>query len=233
MPLDPSLDWQQFTVPTPRAITITSIRTSNLPSVAYSVTWSQRGKCSYRMTQLTNGAYVRPEATYLVPKHVLAGQGAGPWKPGDTITDANEQDPTQQTATPVTYTIQVADNDDYYWLLAVFNPKIAFNLRDTVDIVLNTGSVSSILTRTTSASDVSTSVVCRKQPTSTQMMTLLGRQGNVRMFDVYFASNQTLLPDRHVLRWTESGSPVIADIVSVTDSERIDVCQKVTVEVRP
>lgn len=222
-----------MTFPAYKSATLVSIRPSNLPNVTTNLTYTHWGRATYKVLQMCNGAYVKPEQTVLIPIDETDNVGStGPWQPGDTITVAGK-DPSDPNASTITYTIQVAMRDDYWWLLGVFNPKIAFNLRDTVDIVLNTGSVSSILTRTTSSSDVSTSVVCRKQPTSVQMMTLLGRQGNVRMFDVYFASNQTLLPDRHVLRWTESGSPVIADIVSVTDSERIDVCQKVTVEVRP
>jgi len=230
MPLDPATDYLKFTFPTPRAITMVSVRPSNLPNVTTAVSWSQRGGVNYKVRQMCNGAYVDPECSYLLSKHADTN-GAGPWKPGDTLTDANEQDPTQQTPTPVTYTVLRALADPYYWLLAVINPKICFNLRDTVDVVLKTQSVSTILTRQTTDSDVATGVVCRRQPTDVRMAVMMGRQDNDKMYDVFFASNFDLLPDRHVLRWTEGAATIIADVLSVTNAQRIDELMRATVRV--
>ena len=234
-------DWTRFRWPRP--ITMTSVRTSNLPSITFPVANAFRGKCSYRIMQATNGAYVRPEATYLIPKDPANSGGAGPFKPGDLLTDPLEVDatdsnphspdlPEQIDAVPVTYTVQLVENDEFYYLLAVFNPKITFNLRDTVDIVLNTTAISDILTRQTTASDVSTGVICRRQPVDIRMNVLSGHQDNDKIYDVFFATNQTLLPDRHVLRWTEGATTIVADIESVTNAGRIDELQRARVVVK-
>lgn len=222
---------------------MTSVRTSSPPDVTVSVANAFRGKCSYRIMQATNGAYVRPEATYLIPKDPGNSGGCGPWKPGDLLVDALEIDatdsnthspelPEQLDQTPVTYTVQLAENDEFHWLLAVFNPKICHNLRDTVDIVLNTQAISDILTRTTTASDVSTGVICRRQLVDIRMNVLSGHQDNDKIYDVFFATNQTLLPDRHILRWTEGASTIYGDIISVTNAGRVDELQRARVVVK-
>lgn len=234
MTLDPATDWKRINFPVPRPITITSARTANPPNVSFSVPWSQRGKCSYRMLTMTNGALVRPEAMYLVAKHVDNTGGAGPWKPGDTLTDANEQDPTQQTPTPVTYTIQLAESDDYYWMLAVFNPKIAFNLRDTVSVLLAEDVLTNNATRKTEfdTEDGGGTLSCRRQPTDVTLKTMLGRQYDSKMYDVFFATNRVLLPTVHVISWAEGAATIVADIVRVDQSDRIDVPMRAVVEVR-
>lgn len=232
MPLDPSTDYRRFTFPTPRAITMVSVRPSNLPNVTTAVSWSQRGKVSYRQQQLTNGALVRPECSYLLSRHADTN-GNGPWKPGDTLTDAAEVDPTGSGGAGVTYTVQTVESDDYYHFLSCFNPKIAFNLRDLVNIPVATDVLSTTATRTTTFANEATSVICRRQPTSTELKTMYGHQADSRMFDIFFAVNYAFQPRKHTISWTEGSDTIVADIVRVDQSDRIDVCQRVMVEVRP
>lgn len=229
--LNPALDWKKFSLMTNRAISITSVRPSNLPNVTVAIPFSQWGKQTNKQLQMTNGAYVRPEQSVLIPRHADNANAAGPFKPGDTITVA-ELNPVDGSAS-VTYVIQTVQMDDYYHFLGVFNPAIVFNLRDLVDIVPLTESVSTILTRNTADGAVVANQVCRRQPQDLRIATLQGRQGDLRRLDVFFAVAQTLSPKTHILRWTEGASTILADIVSVTNAERIDELQRVTVEVRP
>lgn len=228
MPLNPATDYTKFTFPTPRAITMVSVR--NTGNVTTSVSWSQRGKVSYRQQQLTNGALVRPECSYLLSRHADTN-GNGPWKPGDTLTDAAEVDPTG-SGTGVTYTVQTAECDDYYWMLSCFNPKICFNLKDTVDILVATDTLTTIGGRSSTFATAYSSVSCRRQPTDNSLKVLHGRQAESRMFDVFFNQNYDLLTKKHVLQWTEGSDTFTADIIAVNESDRIDVCMRAVVEVK-
>ena len=230
MPLDPALDWKKFTLMPWEAVSHISVRPSNPPNVTSSITYSTWGKVSYRQIQMTNGALVRPESSVLIPLHTDNPNGNVQAKSGDQVV-RTITNPVDGSST-ITFTIMTVDRDNYYQFWSVFNPAIAFNLRDTVDIMLATDVLSTTATRTSTFAASSSTVVCRRQPTETHLKVLHGRQADSRMFDVFFATNQTLQPKKHVLQWTEGSDTIVADIVSVDQSDRIDVCQRAVVEVR-
>ena len=62
---------------------------------------------------------------------------------------------------------------------------------------------------------------------------MYGHQADSRMLDIFFAVNYAFQPRKHTISWTEGSDTIVADIVRVDQSDRIDVCQRVMVEVKP
>lgn len=231
MPLDPATDWKRFSLMPWESISHVSIRPSNLPNVTSTIPYSTWGKITNRQLMQTNGALVRPESSVLIPRHTDNANGNVVAKPGDQVV-RTVTNPTDGSST-ITFTIQTVETDNYYQFWSVFNPAIAFNLRDLVNIPVATDVLSTTATRTTTFANEATSVICRRQPTSTELKTFYGHQADSRMFDIFFAVNYAFQPHKHTISWSEGSDTIVADIVRVDQSDRIDVCQRVMVEVRP
>lgn len=82
-----------------------------------------RRKLTNRELTASAGAAVRMESAFDVPMKLTTGYA---WKPGDTLTDADN----------VTYNIYTADKDPTtaFWSFVVYNPKIAYQLQHIIDV---------------------------------------------------------------------------------------------------
>lgn len=211
-----------------RSVSIVSVKNSgNDPAVTCN--YAVRGKVSFRILQALSAAVVRPECMYSIPMDVAPG----PWKPGDTLTDANQIDATSQTSPGVTYVVQLTEMDEGFWLLYCFNPKISFNLKDTCTIKVATdGGPNAIGMNPRTFADLYTSVPCRVQPTSSVWSMSHGRVGDLKTFDVYIASDYDLHPSKHIVTWTSGATTYEADVVNVQSRESVADLMAVTVELR-
>lgn len=224
MPIaDPTIMYQFFNAMGEwRTVTITS-QPGGSPSTV--CTKAIRGKAAFRTLQMFSASVVRPEAMYSIP-YTLA---SGPWKPGDTLTDANQVDATAQSSPGVTYTVMQADMDEGFWVLHVFNPKISYNLRDTATIQVATDTLTGIGTITRTFANLYANESCRIQPADSVWAMQHGRVGDNKTFDIYFANDYDLQPSKHIVVWGSNE----ADILNVRQRENFADLMVVTVALRP
>jgi hypothetical protein len=241
MALNPLKDWKKFRYPRP--ITMVSVRSSNLPSVAFEIPTAFRGVCKYSQPTPNNGAFVRPEATYLIPKDVDNPNGVGPWKPGDLLTDELELDPTsvnnfepnQIDATPTTYTVLVAENDEFYWFLYVFNPTIAYNLRNEMDIYNIEYDKDAAGAGVAVAQDlVYDGIKCRLQ-WSSGMPTIENNRSGVQHEATIYSSQRLYLKENYLIEIMDTSQETLwrFDVIEWVNPDRIDELMAIRVRVTP
>ena len=210
-----------------RTVSIISVRNSgNLPAV--SCTKAIRGKVPFKVLMRLSAAMVDPGAMYSIPIDLAPG----PWKPGDTLTDATQVDATSQTTPGVTYTILQADMDEAFWLLHCINPKLSYHLQDTGSIYEGTRSITGIGTTTVSTAALYANIACRIQPSVSSWAMQHNRVGDNKTFDVFIAADYDLQPSKHMFVWTSGANTYEADIVDVTSRESIVDLMKLTVTLR-
>lgn len=212
-----------------RSVAITSVKTASSNDPQVICTRAIRGAVSFKMLNMVSAAAVRPECIYSVP-YALA---PGPWKPGDLLLDSAQVDATGQSPPGVTYKIMLAMVDEGFWVLMCYNPRISYNLRDNINILVTTEGITSLGTRTETTSVLYTNEVCRIQPTSTNWSVAHGRIGDKKTFDVFLQAQYDLQPSKHLVTWTDSAGTYLADIINVTKRNDIDDLMTLTVEVRP
>lgn len=212
-----------------RTVTITSTGTGT-PIAPVTCTKAVRGNpMRFKTLQLISASMVRPECMYSVP----IALAAGPWKPGDTLTDANQVDATSSSSPGVTYTVYSAEMDEGFWILYCFNPKISFYLKDTCTIKVATDTLNALGDIERTFADLYTSVACRIQPSDSNWAMQHGRVGDLMVYDVYMVENYNLQPSKHIITWTVGADTFEADIRSVKGREDIADLTVFTVELRP
>jgi hypothetical protein len=215
-----------------RTVSLTSVRIGAGGNRQPVTVRAARGKPTWRVLQQTNGGLVSVAATYSVRKL----QAPGPWKPGDLLSDYDQEDATEQDKEGITYRVLTAEVDEGFWLLSVFDPKISWELRDTCTILAITEARTNARTRTTSNAAVPawTNLPCRIQPVSTEFQTLHGKVGDRRMFQVFLDADLSISPTTHLVQWTDpdTAATVTGDIRGVTMRGRIDEPMRLTVELR-
>lgn len=212
-----------------RTVTLTP-QTSAGAGTPVPCTKAIRGKVGFRTLQSFSASVVKPECSYSIP-YALA---PGPWKPGDTLTDANQPDGTAQASPGVTYTILSAEQDEGFWMLYCINPKISYGFKDTGKIQVATDNLTGIGTNARTFADTAyTNIACRIQPTESAWSMQHGRVGDKKVFDVYIAADYDLNPSKHIWVWTSGGNTYEADILAIRNRQNIADLMVLTVELRP
>lgn len=212
--------------------TIDIVRTTRTtPISTTNVTKAIRGKVGWRIINMLSSAMVIPECVYSVPVDLAAG----PFKPGDTITDSAQVDGTIASSPGVSYIIQHVELDEGFWMLYCFNPKLSYNLYDTVQIYTYGQTITDLGTRYVGSGDVSVfhaNEPARIQPSSSQWAIQHGRVGDKKLFDVFIANDYDIKPSRHLLSWVSGSNSVYADVVDVLQREKVDTLMQIVCEQR-
>ena len=219
-PLDHSQDYKANDWP--EAVTLAS---SPAFTTTQSVAKAFRGPLTNREYKSTEGAYVRMEAVFDVPMTLLDSYVP---KPGDKLTDSAS----------TVYRIYTADKDQTtaYYRLIVFNPTIAFSLRDSINIKETTetkddgGFRIANFTTVSGGSDLS----CRVQPEESDIQTVADRINTNKRFTIYLLDNFTfdLLPSKMVVEMPAAYGNAIADIERYADAKRVDELATLSVVLR-
>lgn len=223
MPLDLSDDYLCVDLYEP--VTITSRATavgSHIESIE--VARAFRRKLSYRELAASAGAAIRMETAIDVPMALTPGYT---WKPGDTLTDSEEN----------TYNIYIAESDPTtaFWSFVLYNPKIAYDLRHLVtwydhEKIKDASGASYSEGTHLLYSDISS----RVQWTTTTPSSYADRTGEDRRATIYSSQRLYLKHDSYA-QWTEPETDInyIFDIENWTMTERLDELMQINVVARP
>lgn len=220
----PLLDWDEFAA----SFVDFEEKTGNLTSVGKALPDVNvldipaiRGAVTSEMLAETDGAAVRPSASYQIRRSQLDVQP----KPGDLWDEGGE-----------TYRVQVVQWDDEFWLLGVYNPKIDANLRDLCSVYTAAEGETDAGTRYV-PSRVATfsNLLCRVQMVGSEPAEPHKKYGMLDTFDIYFDDNYAIFPDVHTIYFTHPfrNVSVHGDVVEVANMGRIGDLMTVRVEVRP
>lgn len=223
MPLDLSDDYR--CVDLYEAVTITSRATApTLHSEEVEVARAFRRKLSYRELAASAGAAIRMETAIDVPMALTPDYT---WKPGDTLTDSNDN----------TYNIYIAESDPTtaFWSFVLYNPKIAYDLRHVVNWYDHD--------KTKDASGASYSeglillyedICSRVQWTTATPAKYADRTGEERRAIIY-SSQRLFLKHDSIARWQEPETDIdyIFDVENWTMTERLDELMQIAVVARP
>lgn len=179
-----------------------------------------RGAVTNELLSDSEGQAVRPSVAYLIRKTLLATRP----KPGDHWTEGGE-----------TYTVQTVRDDQAFWQIACYHPKIDAALFDTCDILKAAETLTTKGTRKI-VQTVEASATCRLQPITSVPAEDSRRYGTLDTWEIYFDQNRIVQPDVHSIRFTDTAfrnAVVIGDVVEVRNAQKIGDLQTVVAEVRP
>lgn len=177
-----------------------------------------------RELQASMGAAVRIEAAYDVPMKLVRNYS---WKPGDFITDADEN----------ILMIYQADKDETtaFWRFLVYDPKIAFDLRHVIDVYdLQFTKDAAGATTADGEHLLYTEVAARVQWQNGQPGAYAKRTGEVERATIYLGE-RLRLTHGSLIRWYDRDYQKLRqfDIISWQMPDRLDQLMEVSVEVRP
>lgn len=188
------------------------------------VTHAFRGALTYRELAATSGAAVRMEAAFDIPKKLINDYV---WKPGDTLTDQNDN----------LYNIFNAQVDPgtAFWRFIVYNPKIAYDLRHTIDVY-----------DYTMAKDASGAaykdgehllyedISCRVQWQTVRPGKFADRTGEDREAIIY-SSQRLYLTHNSVIEWADpdTNEVCVFDVESWSMTDRLDELMQIAVRLKP
>lgn len=223
MPLDLSDDYR--CVDLYEAVTITSRATApTLHSEEVEVARAFRRKLSYRELAASAGAAIRMETAIDVPMALTPGYT---WKPGDTLTDANDN----------TYNIYIAESDPTtaFWSFVLYNPKIAYDLRHVVDVYELEADKDSANAATFTHENLKyEQIVCRVQWTSGGPGVNAGQSGEVENAIIYLGE-RLRLTNNSVIRWADPDYQIVREfeVVNWSNPDRLDMLMQVEVKAVP
>jgi hypothetical protein len=223
MPLDLSEDYLAVDLYEP--ITLVSVATApGTHSEERSVSRAFRRGLTTKEMQASSGAYVRMDTAFDVPMKLTQGYN---WKPGDTLTDGEENSFVIYTATK--------DPTTAFWSLVVYDPKIAYDLRHEIDVYekqFNKDASSAPISdaETLLYSDVS----CRVQWQVERGSTFSDRSGESKEATIY-SSQRLYLNHNCVINWTDPDTSInyIFDVKEWKTADRLDELMAIRVEARP
>lgn len=220
MALDLSSDY--LAVDFPEAVTLTS--TANSGDSTLAVTHAFARQLTTKELQASSGVVARSSNAYDIPMTLITGYS---WKPGDTITDSEGN---------ILVIYQASkDPTTAFWSFLVFNPKIAFDLRHTIEVYelqmdKDASSAPIMADRTLLYSDIS----CRVQWQIESGGVFQDREGD-RKEAVIHSSQRLYLTHNCVIEWTDPETEQFHtfDVRDWKNSDRLDELQAIRVEIKP
>lgn len=223
MPLDLSDDYK--TVDLYEPVTLVSRATApGTHNEQISVARAFRRGLTTRELQASAGAAVRMETVFDVPETLVEGYT---WKPGDTLTDEDENQYNIYNA--------VKDPGMAFWAFTVYNPKIAYDLRHTIDVfdlVIDKDSAGAATVH--SEVPLALNVSCRVQWQSFMPGVHAGASGEIGKA-VIILGEQLYLSHDTLIRWYESATKKLwtFEVKEWKNPDRLDELMQVRVEAVP
>lgn len=174
--------------------------------------------------QASAGAYVRMDTAFDVPMKLVTGYN---WKPGDTLTDQEENEFVIYTATK--------DPTVAFWSLVVYDPKIAYDLRHEMDIYNLEYDKDAAGAGVLVAQDlVYDGISCRLQWTSGQPTIENNRSGVMHEATIY-SSQRLYMKENYLIEIMDNVQKTLwrFDVVEWVNPDRIDELMAIRVRAKP
>lgn len=223
MPLDLSDDY--LTVDLEEPVTLVWRATAHAThNEELEVSHSFWGPLTHKELGATAGCAVRMESAVDIPKKLL---GAYTFKPGDQMVNQDDD----------TYNIYSVSRDagTAFWRFLVYNPKIAYDLRHSIDVYdLQMEKDAAGAAYVGSEVLIYSAVSCRVQWQSERPGTYADRT-DVEREGVIYSSQRLYLPQNALIRWTDPDTniPYELDYLESHMSDRLDELQQIRVVHRP
>lgn len=223
MPLDLSDDYLAVDLYEP--IILVSVATAaGSHSEERSVSRAFRRGLTTKEMQASSGAYVRMDTAFDVPMKLTHGYN---WKPGDTLTDQEENSFIIYTATK--------DPTTAFWSLVVYDPKIAYDLRHEMDIYNLEYDKDAAGAGVMAAQDlVYDGISCRLQWISGQPTIENNRSGVMHEATIY-SSQRLSMKENYLIEIMDNVQQTLwrFDVIEWTNPDRIDELMAIRVRAKP
>lgn len=220
MALDLSTDYK--TVDFPEAVTLTSVANSGNSTLA--VTHAFPRALTYKEQHASSGTVALVSNAYDIPMTLATGYA---WKPGDSITDS---------AGNVLRVWKVdKDPTTAFYSFLVYDPKIAFDLRHTIDVYTKE------MTKDASGAAYSngetllySDIACRVQWAGERGGMLAGRTGDEKTATIY-CDERLYIDHNCIVKWTDPAinTPYVFDLEEWVMADRIDELMQIRAKVKP